>query len=49
MDWIEQLFHISPDGGNGATEALIFIALILIVAAYPLGSYAFKRRRQRAD
>jgi len=22
MDWIEQFFHVSPDGGNGALEAL---------------------------
>lgn len=29
MDWIERLFHISPDGGNGATEAGMIVALVL--------------------
>lgn len=27
MRWIEQLFGISPDGGIGLTELLIFVAL----------------------
>ena len=27
MRWIEQLFGISPDGGTGLTELLIFVAL----------------------
>lgn len=25
MDWIETLFHVSPDGGSGATE-LLYVA-----------------------
>ena len=32
MDWIETVFGLSPDGGNGATEALIIGAAIAIVA-----------------
>lgn len=28
MNWIEQLFGISPDGGNGTFEAnLVFVAI----------------------
>jgi hypothetical protein len=30
MDWIERLFGISPDGGNGSTEALFLIATAAI-------------------
>lgn len=32
MDFIEQIFGISPDGGSGATEALLFaIPIVLLV------------------
>jgi hypothetical protein len=27
MDFIERLFHISPDGGSGATEAMYILAI----------------------
>lgn len=30
MDWIEKIFHIDPDGGNGMLEMLI-IALVVAV------------------
>jgi hypothetical protein len=33
MDWFEQLFGVSPDGGSGATEALYAaVAAALVVA-----------------
>jgi hypothetical protein len=32
MDWIERIFGISPDGGDGSTEALIVVAAIVIAA-----------------
>jgi hypothetical protein len=40
MDWIEKIFGMSPDNGDGSTEAVIVtvscaIALIIIVAAVP--------------
>jgi len=28
MDFIERIFGISPDGGSGATEAMIIVAVI---------------------
>ena len=31
MDFIERLFGISPDGGDGSIEALILLAITLIV------------------
>ncbi|MEA2898638.1 MAG: hypothetical protein QOJ84_4253 [Bradyrhizobium sp.] len=31
MDWIEQLFGFSPDGGDGTTEVMmVFAACVLI-------------------
>ncbi len=44
MDWIEQLLHVSPDGGSGALEA-IYTA----VAACAVGSVAWWRMRRRRD
>jgi hypothetical protein len=32
MDWIEQLFGISPDGGDGTTEAMIAVAVGIAIA-----------------
>jgi hypothetical protein len=32
MDFIERLFGISPDGGDGSTEMLYIIAVAAIVA-----------------
>lgn len=32
MDWIEQLFGLSPDGGDGTTEAMIVAAVGVAVA-----------------
>jgi hypothetical protein len=31
MDWIEQLFGLSPDGGDGTTEAMIVLAACAVV------------------
>jgi hypothetical protein len=28
MDWIERWFGVSPDGGDGSTEALYIVALL---------------------
>jgi hypothetical protein len=39
MDFLERFFHISPDGGSGATEAL-YIAVVSVIV---LG-LAFRRR-----
>jgi hypothetical protein len=36
MDFIEQIFGISPDGGSGATEALLFATPIVLLAFWRL-------------
>jgi hypothetical protein len=42
MDWIEQLFGLSPDGGDGSTELMWLIVFVVIVIAFAW------RRRLRA-
>ena len=42
MDFVERLFNISPDGGSGATEATLILALSVIV----LGLIAHRIRRR---
>lgn len=32
MDFIERIFGISPDGGDGSTEAMYIAAAVAIVA-----------------
>jgi hypothetical protein len=33
MDWIEKLFGVSPDGGDGSAELMIFAAIAIVLAA----------------
>jgi len=30
MDWIERVFHLSPDGGSGTTEMAVFAAVAAV-------------------
>jgi len=32
MDFIERLFGIAPDGGDGSTELMFFAAFVIIIA-----------------
>jgi hypothetical protein len=32
MDFIERWFGISPDGGDGSTEALAVLAIVIVIA-----------------
>ena len=45
MDWIEQVLHVSPDGGSGAVEFVIYLVLISFVAASVQGARVTRRRR----
>jgi MYXO-CTERM domain-containing protein len=40
MDFIERLFGVSPDGGNGTIEALILFAASVVLMAL-----VWRRRR----
>jgi hypothetical protein len=33
MDWIEQLLHVSPDGGDGTVELVVYIVLVAFLAS----------------
>jgi hypothetical protein len=50
MDFIERVFGISPDGGDGSTELMFFVAFVIIVAVLswrPLSRWYGARRRIR--
>ena len=42
MDFIEQIFGVSPDGGSGATEAMV----IAVLAASAALLYSAWRRKK---
>jgi hypothetical protein len=46
MDFIERLFGISPDGGDGSTE-LIWIAVLVLLAV--LVTWRWLSRRSSQD
>jgi hypothetical protein len=46
MDWIERLFGVSPDGGDGSTEMLYLVAGVAIVALI-LGRSLFVRHARK--
>jgi hypothetical protein len=48
MDFIERLFGISPDHGDGSTELLIYFTVVIVVAALswrPLSRWYGAKRR----
>jgi hypothetical protein len=47
MDFVERIFHFSPDGGNGFTELLILICLALAASILCVNARR-PRRKQRA-
>ena len=34
MDFIEQIFHVSPDNGTGVLEATFLIVVLIIAIAF---------------
>jgi hypothetical protein len=49
VDFIERLFHISPDGGSGATEAAYILAIIAIAVVLALRRRIARLIRRRVD
>jgi hypothetical protein len=45
MDFIEQLFGLSPDNGDGSTEILWLVVLAVVIAAFVY----FRIQRRRAQ
>ncbi len=45
MDFIEQLFGLSPDNGDGSTEMLWLAVLAIVVASFVY--FRIQRRRMR--
>ncbi|MGN6731157.1 MAG: hypothetical protein ACTHMB_04195 [Candidatus Binatia bacterium] len=42
MDFIERIFGISPDGGDGSTELMLVTLFILMAAAFTWRSLSRK-------
>ena len=49
MDWIERLFGISPDGGDGTTEMLYVVAAIAVAALVFASLLRARQLRGRRD
>jgi len=47
MDFMERVFHMSPDHGSGAFEACIFLVIFLIPLAVTISRTSRKRRAER--
>jgi hypothetical protein len=47
MDFIERLFGVSPDGGNGDLELCLFAALLALSLAITWWKYAPSRQELR--
>ena len=45
MDFIERIFGISPDGGNGSTELMYLSIFVVIVGLILLRRFVFHTKR----
>ena len=46
MDFIERLFGVSPDGGDGSTELIYLAAIVMTVAAFGYARYRATKGRE---
>jgi hypothetical protein len=46
MNWLETVFGLSPDGGNGTTEFLVMVAIALALATILAGRTRAVRARR---
>jgi hypothetical protein len=47
VDWIEKVLHVSPDGGNGSLELLVYLVLSIVVYVAVTGTARTLARRRR--
>jgi len=47
MDWIEHIFHVSPDAGNGSLELLFIICPIAALLMGAVGLFWMRRRQKK--
>jgi hypothetical protein len=47
MDFIERIFGVSPDGGNGTLELLYVVSIIAVITVVSREFY--RRRKLRRD
>jgi hypothetical protein len=46
MDWIEEVFHIDPDGGSGLFELAIVVVVAIVIAMVAAGAHRYRSRRR---
>jgi hypothetical protein len=49
MDFVEKLFHVSPDAGNGSYEILLTVLLGFLILAGVLFAYLRGRASQKKN
>jgi len=49
MDWIEQIFHVDPDAGNGSLELLFIVCPIAALILGLLWLFWIRKRRRNRD
>jgi hypothetical protein len=47
VDWIEKVLHVSPDGGNGSLELLLYLGLSVVAFLAVRGVALVRTRRRR--
>ena len=48
-DWIEAIFGVDPDKGNGSAEWLVVVALLVVTATLAIGARIEWRRARLAE
>jgi hypothetical protein len=46
MDFIERVFHLSPDGGSGLSEVVVLLSVFVILGIYTVRRRSSKRSRR---
>ncbi len=49
VDWIERIFHVSPDGGSGVTELVVQAGVLAALATVSIRSVLRRLQRRRGN